>query len=82
MEKPIGKQQGQKPVFNAEEELAAADYPAIRIFKVEKMLVGRAAAGFEHEFSGWLACSSNTLLDSISFFRRRIISLAARSTRT
>jgi sialate O-acetylesterase len=39
MEKPIGRQRGQKPVFNAEQELAAADnYPNIRLFQVEKSL--------------------------------------------
>ena len=38
MEKPIGNQRGQKPVFNAEQELAAANYPNLRIFQVDKML--------------------------------------------
>ena len=65
MEKPIGKKSGQKPVFNAEQELAAANYPAIRIFKVEKMLAAAPLADLSTN-SGWLACSSNAL-DSISF---------------
>ena len=38
MEKPIGNQPCQKPCFNAPEELAAANYPNIRLFKVEKDL--------------------------------------------
>jgi hypothetical protein len=38
MEKPIGIQRGQRPVFNAERELAAANYPDIRIFQVGKKL--------------------------------------------
>ncbi|HEX9045759.1 MAG TPA: sialate O-acetylesterase [Verrucomicrobiae bacterium] len=65
MEKPIGKQPGQKPTFNAAAELAAADYPNIRIFKIGKKL----AAGPLPDLltnSGWLPCSSNTL-DGIHF---------------
>ena len=54
MEKPIGNQPGQKSTFNAEAELAAANYPNIRIFMVEKKLaatpqaeIGRASCGKE-----------------------------------
>jgi sialate O-acetylesterase len=65
MEKPIGKQPGQKPTFNAEAELGAANYPNIRIFKVDKTLSPAPRADLE-KFSGWLACSSNSL-DGISF---------------
>jgi sialate O-acetylesterase len=65
MEKPIGKQPGQKPVFNAEQELAAANYPNIRIFKVEKTLSATPREDLE-KFNGWQECSSNSL-DSISF---------------
>jgi sialate O-acetylesterase len=65
MEKPVGKQPGQKMTFNAEEELAAANYPAIRIFKVEKELAGAPLADLK-KFKGWAECSSNAL-DSISF---------------
>lgn len=36
MEKPIGEQRGQKPTFNAEAEIAAADHPDIRLFKVAR----------------------------------------------
>ncbi len=60
MEKPIGNQPGQKPTFNAEAELAAANYPNIRIFKVEKILSATPLADLE-KFDGWQACSSNAL---------------------
>jgi sialate O-acetylesterase len=60
MEKPIGVQRGQKPVFNAEQELASANYPQIRIFKVEKALSPTPRPDLE-KFYGWQECSSNTL---------------------
>ena len=41
MEKPIGKQPGQKPTFDAETELAAANYLNIRLLKIEKTLAPR-----------------------------------------
>jgi sialate O-acetylesterase len=65
MEKPIGKQAGQKPVFNAEQELAAANYPNIRIFKIEKALSAAPLVDLGTN-SGWLACSSNSL-DGLNF---------------
>ena len=65
MEKPIGKQPGQKPTFNAEAELAAANYPGIRIFQVEKILSATPREDLE-KFNGWRECNSNSL-DSIHF---------------
>ncbi len=65
MEKPIGKQPGQKPTFNAEQELAAANYPGIRIFKIEKNLAAAPQKDLT-KFVRWQECSSNAL-DSISF---------------
>ena len=65
MEKPIGKQSGQKPTLNAEAELAAANYPNIRIFKIEKTLAATPQTELPKN-SGWLECSSNTL-NTISF---------------
>ena len=65
MEKPIGKQPGQKPTFNADAELAAANYPDIRIFMVEKKLAATPQADLS-KFKPWQECSSNAL-DSISF---------------
>jgi len=46
MEKPIGEQRGQKPCLNAEAELAAAHFPAIRLFKVETRLAATPQAEF------------------------------------
>jgi sialate O-acetylesterase len=65
MEKPVGKQNGQKPVLNSEAELAAANYPNIRIFKIEKTLAATPQTELPKN-SGWLACSSNSL-NTISF---------------
>ena len=65
MEKPIGLQRGQKPVLNAEAELAAAKYPGIRLFKIEKMLAAAPTNDLE-KFQGWRECSSNGL-NAISF---------------
>ena len=65
MEKPIGKRAGQRPTFNAEAELAAAQYPNIRVFQVEKTLAAKPEKDLT-KFNGWRACDSNAL-DSISF---------------
>jgi len=65
MEKPIGKQPGQIPCFNAEQELAGAEFPSLRIFKVEKMLSATSRTDLQ-KFRGWQSCSSNAL-NSISF---------------
>ena len=65
MEKPIFKQPGQKPCLNAEQELAAANYPNLRIFQIEKMLSATPRKDLE-KFRGWQECSSNAL-DSIHF---------------
>jgi sialate O-acetylesterase len=65
MEKPIGNQPGQKPTFNAEQELAAANFPQIRIFQVEKTVAATPLADFE-KFYGWQECNSNSL-DSTHF---------------
>ena len=65
MEKPIGLQRGQRPTLNAEQELAAANYPNIRIFKIEKMLSATPRTALE-KFYGWQECSSNSL-NTVSF---------------
>src|SRR5699024_7315686 len=36
MEKQIGNRPGQKPTLNAEQEIAAANFPQVRLFKVKK----------------------------------------------
>lgn len=65
MEKPVGRQPGQKPCFNAEQELAAANFPNIRLFKVETVLSAVALDDLK-KFQGWRSCDSNAL-NSISF---------------
>lgn len=65
MEKPIGLQPGQKPVFNYQAELAAANYPQMRLLKVDHARSTRPLADLT-KASGWLACDSNTL-DEIKF---------------
>jgi sialate O-acetylesterase len=60
MEKPIGNQPGQKPCFNAPEELAAANYPNIRLFKIEKVLSPKPLDDIE-KFAAWRPCDSNAL---------------------
>jgi sialate O-acetylesterase len=65
MEKPIGKRAGQRPTFNAEAELAAANYPNVRLFQIEKTLAAAPEKDLT-KFNGWRACDSNAL-DSISF---------------
>jgi sialate O-acetylesterase len=60
MEKPIGKQPGQKPTINAEQELAAANYPSLRIFLIEKKLSAAPLPDLQ-KFQGWQECNSNAL---------------------
>jgi sialate O-acetylesterase len=65
MEKPIGLQPGQKPCFNYEQELAAAQYPQIRVFKVEKTMATNPLPDLE-KYLSWRECSSNAL-NTMSF---------------
>lgn len=65
MEKPIGKKSGQRPTFNAEAELAAATYPNLRLFKIEKELAAAPRADLG-KYQGWAECSGDSL-DTISF---------------
>jgi len=65
MEKPIGKQPGQKPCLNYEQELAAADFPEIRLFKAHTALAA-APQRDVNKPSGWQLCSSNSL-EAIKF---------------
>ncbi len=59
MEKPIGAQRGQKPVFNYEQELATGDnFPQIRLFKVG---IALAATPQKDAKGEWNVCSSNSL---------------------
>ena len=60
MEKPLGKQPGQKPCLNYEQELAAADFPEIRLFKVHTALAAEPQKDVK-EPGGWQLCNSNSL---------------------
>jgi sialate O-acetylesterase len=63
MEKPLGEKSGQKPTFNATEEIAAANYPLIRFFKVTKARASTPARDLTGE---WVACSPEAI-DRIKF---------------
>src|SRR6202012_5199686 len=65
MEKPIGNQPHQKPVFNAPAELAAATYPQIRLFKINRNLAATPLDDLRSA-SGWRLCDSNSL-EAIKF---------------
>jgi sialate O-acetylesterase len=58
MEKPIGDQRGQKPTFNAEAELADADHPDLRLFKIAKARKGAPADDVEGQ---WTRCDPHSL---------------------
>jgi len=74
MEKPVGEKQGQKPTFNAEQEIAAANYPDIRFFKVKR----RKARQPQDDVAGeWVRCSPESLAGipfsaAAYFFGRRL----------
>ncbi len=63
MEKPLGEQRGQKSTLNAEEEIRAADFPAIRMFKVTKAKASAPARDLQGE---WTPCRPDTI-DKIKF---------------
>lgn len=58
MEKPLGERAGQKPVFNYEAELAAANFPEIRLMKVPKTRADAPAADVR---AAWVACGPVSL---------------------
>jgi len=60
MEKPLGLQPGQKPCFNYQQDLAAANHPLIRLFKVEKTLAATPQTDFS-KYVTWTQCDSNSL---------------------
>lgn len=63
MEKPIGEQRGQKPVFQAEEELKTGDRPLIRLLKIPKVKLAEPGKDVS---ASWSVCSPETL-DKIKF---------------
>lgn len=58
MEKPFRLRSGQKDVFDAEAELAKADYPSIRIFKINR---ARGASPKEDVEGEWMICDGKAL---------------------
>ncbi|UDF05122.1 sialate O-acetylesterase [Asticcacaulis sp. AND118] len=58
MEKPFRNQPGQKDVFGAEEQLAAADTPQIRLFKIKKARSNTPAADVEGQ---WIVTTPQSL---------------------
>ncbi|HPR31132.1 MAG TPA: sialate O-acetylesterase [Prolixibacteraceae bacterium] len=63
MEKPVGIQPGQKPVFNYEEEIAHANYPFLRFFHVPRKMVPDVQTDVE---STWQRCTPQSI-DSLKF---------------
>ena len=58
MEKPIGNQPGQVPCLDHERELASANYPAIRLYKVPK---SKKDAPEKTCTATWQICTSQTV---------------------
>ena len=75
MQKPVGTWRGQKvTVLNAEQEIAAANYPLLRLMNVEIANGEKPARDFvittrpnaDYPWKGWVACSPQSL-DEIKF---------------
>lgn len=58
MQKPLGDQHGQKRTFDADAEIAAADHPDIRLFKVER---ARADTPADDVKGAWVVCTPATI---------------------
>jgi len=75
MEKPIGTQPGQKPTQNYLEELAQADCPTIRLFKVERTMSAEPLTDIKR--ADWRVCNSNSLetlkFSAVAYFFAREI---------
>jgi sialate O-acetylesterase len=74
MEKPIGAKQGQKPTFDADAEIAAANHPDIRLFKVAKKKFTRPQDDVKGQ---WIVCTPASIEGSAFsaaayFFGRRL----------
>jgi hypothetical protein len=59
IEKPIGPHPGQKPCLNWEHEIAAADYPQIRLLEVPPTRATEPAADVDCK---WLPCSPQNIV--------------------
>lgn len=58
MEKPLGEKSGQRPVPNHEQEIAAANYPDIRLFKVQRKNAGQP---LDDVAGVWERCAPNSI---------------------
>jgi sialate O-acetylesterase len=67
MERQLGLREGQKPIVNWEQEVAAANYPQIRQFYVPQKTALLPAASVEGK---WVVCSPGTVADftAIGYF--------------
>ncbi|MCG2583943.1 sialate O-acetylesterase [Massilia sp. TS11] len=63
MEKPIGEHKGQKTVLNAPAEIAAADHPELRLFKVER----NKASTPQEDVKGQWVRSSPSSIEAVKF---------------
>ncbi len=61
MEKPLGEQKGQQPVENYREELAAANFPKVRLFQIYKEKPNTTPQRNLANPTGWLPCSGEAL---------------------
>ncbi|NGZ85201.1 sialate O-acetylesterase [Duganella aceris] len=74
MQKPLGEQKGQLPTFGAEAEIAAADHPELRLFKVARNAQKQPAGDVK---GSWVRCSPATIVESrfsaaAYYFGRRV----------
>ena len=75
MERQLGPRPPQKPIFNWEQEVAAANYPAIRQFLVGRKTPAQPATEVEGK---WVVCSPATVatFTAVGYFFGRDIHLA------
>jgi sialate O-acetylesterase len=74
MEKPIGEKRGQKPTLDARADIAAADYPDIRLFKVLRKKAPQPGAdvGGEWVRTSPASIESTQFSAAAYFFGRRL----------
>jgi len=67
MEMPVG---GWGKVLNYEQEIAAANYPNIRLLQVEKITSNKPLTDMKVDMGGWVPCSPNTVagFSSVAYF--------------
>ncbi|GGY03207.1 sialate O-acetylesterase [Massilia dura] len=58
MQKPLGERKGERPTFNHRDEIAAAEAPGVRLFKVAR---GRAQRPADDVAGEWVRCSPESV---------------------